>query len=193
MLVRQWKEVEKMPLSTDWLGIMESLTKLFQLKVFKGTVFLLGLAFIVLTFVASLNPQPFLRFGYLGVFVFNLFGPGTLLIPFVFRHMNVFVLAFVSALGMALNDSVSWLVGKSGDVVLPRSKRVENLKKNISRYGPPAFFFWALIPFPYDLVGLLAGYLEFKYKSFIIPTFLGRFTRFLILGSGLVLAFGKVI
>jgi len=96
--------------------------------------------------------------------------------------MNFIGLAFVTALGMGLNDSVSWLVGRSGDVVIPRSKRIIRLEGTIHRYGSLALFFWSLIPFPYDLIGLIAGYLEFSYKAFIIPTFLGRLIRFLILG-----------
>ena len=162
------------------------LTKLMRSPKFKKLTLILGVLFFILTFFISFNPGPFLKFGYLGVFVFNLFCPGTLLFPSLVKHMNFIGLAIATTSGMALNDSVSWLVGRSGDVVLPRSKRIERIERSIHKYGSVALFFWSLIPFPYDLIGLIAGYLEFSYKRFLIPTFLGRFIRFILLGLGIV-------
>lgn len=169
----------------------EKLAKLFQSNRSKKIIFILGIIFLVLTLFISLDPRPFLRFGYIGVFIFNLFGAGTLLVIPLARHMNIVGLAFASALGMAFNDSVSWLVGRSGDAVIPRSKKVEGIEKSIHRFGSVALFFWSLIPIPYDIIGFIAGYLEFPYKSFIIPTFLGKFVRFILLGSGVVAFFGR--
>ena len=167
------------------------LANLFQSKKFKKMTLIFGVIFFVLTIIISFDPQPFLRFGYIGVFVFNLFGPGTLLFPSLARHMNILGLAFVTALGMAFNDSVSWLIGRSGDIIIPRSKKVKRIEGTIHKYGSVALFFWSLIPIPYDIIGLIAGYLEFPYKSFILPTFLGKFVRFILLGSGVVALFGR--
>jgi len=133
-----------------------------------------------------------LRFGYLGIFVFNLFGPGIFLVPAASRHFAVLGVALATALGMAINDSVSWLAGRNGDVVLPRGRRVEQAEGYIKKYGPWALFFWALIPFPYDFIALMAGYLKMPFWRFLIPTFLGRLFRFLGLGSGTVAFWGKV-
>lgn len=72
---------------------------------------------------------------------------------------------------VAFNDSVSWLIGRSGDVVIPRSKKVEKIEKTINRFGSVALFFWSLIPIPYDIIGFIAGYLEFPYRNFITPHF----------------------
>jgi len=166
------------------------LMRLFQSKEFKKIIFILGIIFFVLTIFISLDPKPFLKFGYIGVFIFNLFGAGTLLAIPLARHMNIVGLAFVSALGMTFNDSVSWLVGRSGDVIIPRSKKVEKIEKTIHKFGSAALFFWSLIPIPYDIIGFIAGYLEFPYKNFIIPTFLGKFVRLILLGSGIVAIFG---
>ena len=167
------------------------LANLLQSKKFKKVTLILGVIFFVLTIIISFDPQPFLRFGYLGIFVFNLFGPETLLFPSLARHMNILGLAFATALGMAINDSVSWLVGRSGDVIMPRSNKVKRIEGTIHKFGSVALFFWSLIPIPYDIIGLIAGYLEFPYKSFILPTFLGKFVRFILLGSGIVALFGR--
>lgn len=165
---------------------MKKLTKLFKSSKFKKLMIVLGIIFYFSTFIIAFNPKPFLKFSYVGVFIFSLFGPGMILVPVLVGKLNIYILAFVVALGMAFNDSVTWLVGKSGDVVLPRSKKIERLEKTINRFGSWALFFWSLIPFPYDLVGLIAGYLQLSYKRFIIPTFFGKFIRFILLGLGIM-------
>lgn len=167
----------------------ELLIKFFKSKNFKKFTLFLGVLFLLLTFVIYLDPKPFLRFGYFGIFVFNLVGPGTLLAPFLFQYFGLIGVALASASGMAINDSVSWLIGSNSDVVLPRSDKVARIRNSLSKFGPLALFFWSLIPFPYDLIGLLAGYLGFSYSRYIIPTFLGKFIRFLLLGAGITAAF----
>ena len=164
----------------------------FQSKPFKVFTLILAVIFYLLALVIALAPEPFLYFGYPGIFVFNLFGPGMFLVPAASRHFNIFGVALVTALGMAINDSISWLAGKNGDVVFPRGRRVERFETQIKKYGPWALFFWALIPFPYDFIAVIAGYLKIPFWRFLLPTFLGRLVRFLALGSGTVAFWGKV-
>ncbi len=90
---------------------------------------------------------------------------------------------------MALNDCISWFIGSYGHELIPRSKKVERLEKSINRFGVYALFFWALIPFPYDLIGVIAGYLGISFSKFIVPTFLGRFIRFVFMGIGIIKLF----
>jgi len=164
----------------------------FQSKPFKVFTLVLAVIFYLLAFVIAFAPEPFLRFGYPGIFVFNLFGPGTFLVPAASRFLSVGGVALVTALGMAINDSVSWLAGKNGDVIFPRGRRVERLEGQIKKYGPWALFFWAIIPFPFDLIAVIAGYLQINYVRFLIPMFFGRLIRFLLMGSGIVAIWGKM-
>jgi len=60
---------------------------IFHSKPFKIFTLILALIFYLLAFVVAFKPEPFLRFGYLGIFAYNLFGPGTFLIPVVSRHL----------------------------------------------------------------------------------------------------------
>ena len=153
---------------------------------FKRILFLVGIVFLIATAFISVNPEPFLRFGYWGVFVFSLFGPGMFLIPSLVDHLGVIPLALVVALGYALNDSISWFIGSTGHTIIPHGKRFERVEATLHTYGQPALFFWALIPFPYDAIALISGYLGFSYWRFVWPTFLGRLVRFIALGYGLV-------
>lgn len=157
----------------------------------RRVLLLAGAVFILLTVVITLNPEPFLKFGYFGVFVFNLFsGPGMFLLPVLARRMNVVALAFFSALGMAFNDTVSWAVGANGEEILPAGEKVEKVRKGIQKYGPWALLGWSLIPFPYDLIGLVAGYMKIPYWKYLLPTFSGKFIRFLLISSGIVTLWG---
>lgn len=164
----------------------EKISSFVSSRDFKRILFLFGIIFLILTAFIFTNPEPFLKFGYLGIFVFALFGPASLLVPVLAQHMNVPLLALVTALGMALNDSVSWLIGNTGHSIIPHSKRVERIEQIMIKHGKPALFFWALVPFPYDLIGLIAGYTGFSWKGFLVPTFLGRLCRFLLLGYGVI-------
>jgi membrane protein YqaA with SNARE-associated domain len=168
----------------------KQLIALFQHKSFKRVVFVLGVLFFLISIFVTVDPKPFLKFGYPGIFVASLLGVGTLLAIPLSVHFNTFWLAVVMSLGMAINDSVSWLVGQSGDAVVERSKKIEQIENSIHKYGKVALFFWSLIPFPYDLIGFIAGYLEFSYWDFMIPTILGRFVKFMILGTGIMAVFG---
>ena len=165
------------------------MVQFFQSKIFKWIMVILGMIFIIGGFFIAFNPDEFTKFGYVGVFVFNLFGPGTLIIPSLSLKMNVFWLAFVSALGISINDTVSYLVGKNGDVVFKRTDKIKKIESAVDRFGPFGLFVFAVFPFPYDFIGLLAGYLELSYKKFVIPCFLGKFLRFYFLGLGVKIIF----
>jgi len=165
----------------------------FQSKPFKIASIVFAALFIILAVVVSFDPQPFIKYGYIGIFVYNLFGPGSLLVPTLSRHLSIPLVAIITALGMALNDAVSWLAGKNGDIVLKRGPKIKKIEKKIEQFGPFALFFWALIPFPYDLIAIIAGYLGIPFTKFLTPMFLGRLVRFLALGSGTVAIWGKIL
>lgn len=171
-------------------GLKKWLWKIVRTEKFRKITAFLALMFMILTFVISLDPRPFLNLGYFGIFVFSIFGSGIFLVPVISRYLNVFVIAFIVSLGMAINDLVSWYLGKRGDIVFPRSKRVIRAEKTLHKYGPYGLLFFSFIPLPYDFFGVIAGYMEFPFWRFVIPTFLGRFLRFLILGTGSIAIFG---
>ena len=165
--------------------------RFFHSQTFKAFTLVFAVVFYLLAFIVAFKPEPFLQFGYWGIFAFNLVGPGTFLIPVASRHFMVLGVALATSLGMAINDSVSWLAGKNGDIVFPRGKRVARIEAAIKKYGPFALFFWAIIPFPYDFIAVIAGYLKLPFKRFLIPTFLGRLLRFILMGFGIVAIWGK--
>ncbi len=176
---------------------MKLINKLAASKNFRKTVFVLGILYIFLTFFIFVEPGPFLRLGNFGVFLFNLIGgPGMLLIPIVSRYFGAFPVALVSSLGMAINDLLSWWVGKYAHSMIPiqtDSKKTKDTIEFLHKYGVYGLFFLALLPTPYDFIGLIAGYLKFEYKNFFLATFIGRLIRFWLIGLGVIGIFGRVL
>ncbi len=156
--------------------------QLLSAKLINRVLLVLGAVFIVLTLFIALDPAYYAQFGYPGVFLFNLFGPGTLLVPLMAQHFNVLLLALVSACGMSLNDSVVYVMGKSGQDVFKPGKRSEWARHWMARHGRPGLFAISLVPFPLDFIGGTVGYLGFSYRYYLLPTFAGKLLRFLALG-----------
>ncbi len=139
----------------------------------------------MVTVFITIDPRPFIRFGYFGVFIYNLFGVGTITVALLANQMNVYLLAFVSAWGNTFNDSVSYIVGKSADNLISKHKHAAKVQENLEKYGMFYLFFFSLIPFPYDFIGGVVGYLHYPYKKFMMATFLGKVTRFILIGWGI--------
>ena len=167
------------------------IVRILQSKTFKRTMFITGILILLLTGFIVVSPETFLRFGYPGIFVICALGGSSLLLIPLTQYFNVFGLAFAAASGMAVNDSIAWIIGSSGTAIVERPAKLKKIEHTVERYGMVAIFFWSLIPFPYDLVGFVAGYLGLSYPRYVIPTFLGKFVRFSLIGLGLASAVFK--
>jgi len=173
------------------LILKQILAKHLAKKRVRQAIAILGVGLLLISSFSIISPDPFTRLGYPGIFLFNMFGgSGIFLFPSLSRYLNVILLSFVTALGMAVNDSLAWIIGSSGTAVIPRSSSLGHLERGLKKYGLFGIFFWSLMPFPYDLVGLIAGYLGIKYVPYIIPTFSGKFIRFLLIGWGIISVVG---
>lgn len=165
--------------------IARGLMHIVNSKIFKRIYAVLAVILMVLGLRILIDPAPFLRFGYAGIFVFNTLGGwGTYLVPTLAMEMNLYGVAAATALGMTFNDSLGWLVGKGGTAFLEQSKRVRQVATVLRKYGIVALFIMSALPVPYDLVGVLAGYLGIPYQKFFIATVSGKFIRMLLIGWG---------
>ena len=164
---------------------MSTVSKIHQLlasKFSQRVIFVLGLVFLVGSVLIYVAVEPFMRFGYIGIFVFNLFGPGTLIIPRLVQVFNPLLVALVSSVGMSFNDSVAWVVGHSGNAVIANPHKYKKFERMIEKYGFWSFLLLSILPFPFDFIGGVAGYIGMSYRSFFVPTCIGKFIRFLVVG-----------
>lgn len=165
---------------------MESVIKFLKSKTFKKITLLLSISFFCLSLLSIINPRPFLKLGYIGIFFAHVFGAGSILTFGLAKQTNPYFLALATALGMTLNDSVAYLIGKNSDILIDRPEKIKKIEGTIQKYGPFALFAWALIPFPYDLIGFIVGYLELPYYKFFLSAFAGKFLRTLLIGLGIL-------
>lgn len=160
----------------------EKFIAILKSDLYKKIVFILSLLFILLTIFIVFDPQPFIKLGYPGIFVFNIFSSGLFIFPVLIKTYSVITLAIVCSLGMSVNESINWIMGKSSEAIVDKKAleiRVENV---IKRYDYLAIFTLALIPFPFDIVGIVAGRLNVTYKKFVLSVFLARMIRYLLYG-----------
>lgn len=164
----------------------EKIVYFLQSKIFKRITFFVGIVLLLVTGLIAISPEPFLKFGYPGVFLMCAMGGSSILLIPLASHFNIYWLAFAGAFGMAINDSIAWIIGNSGKAIVERPAKLKKIENSVERYGMLAIFFWSLIPFPYDIIGFIAGYLGLPYIRYVIPTFLGKFIRFTLIGLGIL-------
>ncbi len=139
--------------------------------------------------------------GYFGVFLSSLIGSATIVFPapsFVLiitsgAFLNPVVVALAAALGSALGEFTGYLVGYEGKKLLQNKVHLEKpaYKKwldKISRLAgtykmPFVIFAFALLPLPFDFVGIFCGTIRYDAKKFFVATLLGK------LGKSLILAY----
>jgi len=172
---------------------MSRLIKVVQSKYFKKIIVVLGSILALAGIFISLDPEPFLKTGYWGVFIFSLFGPVTVIIPVMSQHLNLYFLSLVACTGIVINDSIAYVVGRNADVFIPKSKKLLVLEKWVNKYGVFALLVISIAPIPYDFVGLAVGYLDLSFKKYVIPLFIGKFLRFVLIGLGTGVVFREFI
>jgi membrane protein YqaA with SNARE-associated domain len=159
---------------------------IFKSGIFRKCMIVLGILFIVLTYFISVTPNSFMKYGYAGVFVFNVVSSGLLILPILTKKLNIFLVVFFSALGNIPNTSVNYLVGNTSKSLFSNNPVIMKLKKWMERFGLFFVYILAIIPLPLDLNGLLSGYVGIPYKRYILVNFLGKITVFFLVIFGVI-------
>lgn len=90
----------------------------------------------------------------------------------------------VASVAATIAGLVAYAIGFEADKILLKEKHGKNYRKAedyLERYGFWAIVFFAFSPLPMDIMGLIAGALNYDWKKFVIASFIGRFFRCLIL------------
>ena len=130
--------------------------------------------------------------GYFGVFLISLISTSTLFLPIPIYAiitfsstlgLNPFLVALFSGLGMALGEITGYLVGLGGgSIILRKNKKlIRKFEFFFKRFGFITISFFAFIPFPFDIIGILAGVGRYDLKKFLLATFIGKFFKALFL------------
>lgn len=126
----------------------------------------LTILFVISTVFINVNPKGFIKYGYLGIFVFNIVSSGLLIIPTLSPKFHLLPLVLVSGLGNGVNTSINYLVGSSGKSYLVKVSFLQKIKTWLKRFQIIVIYLLAILPLPLDVNGLLSGYTGVSYKKF---------------------------
>jgi len=129
----------------------------------------------------------FAVYGYPGIFLVNLIGNATLILPApayaavfaVGGVMNPVLVGIVGGLGAALGEMTGYLAGVGGRPVVKNRRLYERLEGWMHRRGMMVvIFLLALVPNPiFDVGGLLAGALRMPVLRFLLACWAGKTVR----------------
>ena len=106
----------------------------------------------------------------------------SILLTFALGGANIFVLLFLSALGLTLGDLIFYYLGYKGRNVAEDTK-VENKISRFSNWVDNQnyvfvnfliFIYFSISPFPKDVAALALGFISFRLFNFIIIAFFGN-------------------
>jgi membrane protein DedA with SNARE-associated domain len=122
-------------------------------------------------------------YGYPGAFVISVILNGTILFPV--SNMAVMIalgttlplpwlVGIAGGLGAGIGEMTGYLAGRSGRGLLARSKAYNRVEGWVKRWGWLAVFVMSIVPFIFDVVGIIAGALRMPVWRFFIACWLGR-------------------
>jgi len=148
---------------------------------------LVSLAIMAAIFIVYLNnPDIFEKlqgYGYSGAFVISVILNGTIIFPV--SNMAVmmalgaamplpWLVGIAGGAGAAIGEMTGYLAGRSGRGLLARSKTYNRVEGWVKKWGWLAVFVISVVPFVFDVVGLIAGALRMPVWRFFLACLLGR-------------------
>ena len=158
-----------------------------------------GLA--VLAFLLSDKISDLQNLGYFGLFIINLVGSATIILPVpalvttiaAGTFLNPLLAGIFSAAGSTIGELTGYYAGVGGKGLVKKDKRIEKVEKWMDRYGLWVVFVLAAIPNPiFDLAGIVSGASGISVRKYIIAVLAGKLIKFILLaylGLGLVKIF----
>jgi len=138
-------------------------------------------------------------YGYWGAFLISLFGNaavilaapvlpilatiGVVLYPDT-GPLGPIIVGLVGGAGAGIGEMTGYMLGYSGRPIVEKVKLYKRLVVWLRRWGALAIFILSIVPFFFDIVGIVAGVLRFPIWKFLLACWLGR----TILYVGIVLA-----
>lgn len=162
-----------------------------------------ALIFVVLFYVVLTNAG-FVTglatgYGLFGLFVAAIIANATVLLPLpidiVFlviagsskSVVDTIVIAVVLGAGAGIGEMSAYIAGLVGVKAVEEAKKTEFekikvIREKIGELGMYFIYFSALVPFPFDIIGITAGVIKYDPKKFFVAALAGKTTRYLIIG-----------
>ncbi len=135
-----------------------------------------------------------ITWGYLGLFLVEVIGSMSIFFPVPAFAVNFFlggmpgfnpwIVGMVAGLGSAIGEMTSYILGRGGRRIVNKKhlKLLNKARKWIETHGAFVIIvLFAATPLPFDIIGILAGMMNYNIKRFFLATLTGKTLAGLIL------------
>lgn len=157
-------------------------------KISKYFFIFLSVAISILIFIFRDYLSRLTTYGYLGIFLINLIGSATVLVPtpaivatFIGGSIyNPLLVGIISGIGASIGETTGYLAGYGTSVLIKENKNYKRVEKWMNINGFMTIFVLACIPNPiFDLTGIIAGVTKYSFKRYFLAVILGKIIRFI--------------
>ena len=163
---------------------------------------LLILAVIIFFFLFISDNPDFLnsvvtQYGLVGLFIAAIIANATIFLPvpmdilviFIGANphlvglepglLNYVIIAVIVGIGAAIGEMTAYIIGLQGANIAEKFgkeqvEKITQIKSNLGRGGTIVIFLGALVPFPFDFIGIAAGMIKFPVGKFFAVVFAGK-------------------
>lgn len=134
------------------------------------------------------NLEKLTTYGYLGIFLINLLGSATIVIPapsliatFIGGSIyNPLLVGIFSGVGASIGETTGYMAGYGGSVMITEHKHFKRVEKWMNENGFMTIFILSVIPNPiFDLSGMFAGATGYSFKKYFTAVIIGKTLRFI--------------
>jgi len=179
-----------------------------KLKLGVGIILFLGFVYIIFA-NASFIRELAQGYGLVGLFFASLIANATVFLPMPIdivvlainaesaSLMEVIIFGIVVGAGAGIGEMTAYFAGLLGVKTAEKIKdkefeQIRGIREKIEKLGMKFIFFVALVPFPFDIIGVTAGFIKYNPKKFFVAALLGKTARFIILGVAAFYGFSYV-
>ncbi len=169
-----------------------------KLRLLLGIFLFAVFAYLILSNV-ELVRQLAQGYGLVGLFFASMIANATVLLPVPIDLLviavnaqsgsifDVLLVCIVLGAGAGIGEMAAYIAGLLGVETAEKLKksefrRIREIREKIERMGTRFIFFAAVIPFPFDIIGLTAGFIKYDPKKFFLAALLGKTVRYVLLG-----------
>lgn len=144
-------------------------------------------------------------YGYIAIFLVSIISGFNLIVPipavsflplFLESGLNLWVVLLIMTIGMALADSIAYLVGKSGRqiaAIRDHSKLFAKIDALRARYRRAPLFvlfaFASIVPLPNEVLVIPMGFMGYRLREIILPVLFGNGVFNILTAFGIISLF----
>ena len=135
------------------------------------------------------------QYGYIALFFSSILSASTVIIPFPLYvliffasglGLNPLIVSIVSGIGSGIGEITGYWVGQGGRKIFRKKikishKKISYLEKLLKKYGFFAVLFIGILPFPFDIVGIICGATNFGVRKFLLAAIISKIIKTLMI------------